>query len=100
MRYALDILAILMVVPKVQLVLADTVDVLDETRSSVSTVGQYSCFYFHLCPVLQIFCPGRVLSVCLLSAAGMSIILGVAEGEVFANDAEIQKSALQVSRWL
>ncbi len=39
-RYALDILAILMVVPKVQLVLADTVEVLDETRSSVSTVGQ------------------------------------------------------------
>lgn len=29
----------------------------------------------------------------------MSIILGVAEGEVFVNDAEIQKSALQV-RWL
>ena len=26
----------------------------------------------------------------------MSIILGVAEGEVFVNDAEIQKSALQV----
>ncbi|XP_045885076.1 DDB1- and CUL4-associated factor 1-like, partial [Micropterus dolomieu] len=64
-RYALDILAILMVVPKVQLVLADTVIVLDETRSPVSTVG-------------------------------MSIILGVAEGEVFVNDAEIQKSALQV----
>ncbi|XP_070787087.1 DDB1- and CUL4-associated factor 1-like [Enoplosus armatus] len=64
-RYSLDILAILMVVPKVQLVLADTVKVLDETRSPVSTVG-------------------------------MSIILGVAEGEVFVNDAEIQKSALQV----
>ncbi|KAM7401544.1 hypothetical protein PAMP_016851 [Pampus punctatissimus] len=64
-RYALDILAILAVVPKVQLVLADTVEVLDETRSPVSTVG-------------------------------MSIILGVAEGEVFVNDAEIQKSALQV----
>uniref|UniRef100_A0A3Q3BBL1 DDB1- and CUL4-associated factor 1 n=1 Tax=Kryptolebias marmoratus TaxID=37003 RepID=A0A3Q3BBL1_KRYMA len=64
-RYALDILAILTVVPKVQLVLADTVEVLDETRSSVSTVG-------------------------------MSIILGVAEGDVFVNDAEIQKSALQV----
>uniref|UniRef100_A0A3B4XQS5 DDB1- and CUL4-associated factor 1 n=1 Tax=Seriola lalandi dorsalis TaxID=1841481 RepID=A0A3B4XQS5_SERLL len=64
-RYALDILAILTVVPKVQLVLADTVDILDETRSPVSTVG-------------------------------MSIILGVAEGEVFVNDAEIQKSALQV----
>ncbi|XP_027133770.1 DDB1- and CUL4-associated factor 1 [Larimichthys crocea] len=64
-RYALDILAMLVVVPKVQLVLADTVDVLDETRSPVSTVG-------------------------------MSIILGVAEGEVFVNDAEIQKSALQV----
>uniref|UniRef100_UPI0037E818D7 DDB1- and CUL4-associated factor 1-like n=1 Tax=Semicossyphus pulcher TaxID=241346 RepID=UPI0037E818D7 len=64
-RYALDILAILMVVPKVQLVLADTVEVLDETNSPVSTVG-------------------------------MSIILGVAEGKVFVNDAEIQKSALQV----
>lgn len=33
-----------------------------------------------------------------VSAAGMSIILGVAEGEVFVHDAEIQKSALQVSR--
>uniref|UniRef100_A0A672Z847 DDB1- and CUL4-associated factor 1 n=1 Tax=Sphaeramia orbicularis TaxID=375764 RepID=A0A672Z847_9TELE len=64
-RYALDILAMLTVVPKVQLMLADTVDVLDENRSTVSTVG-------------------------------MSIILGVAEGEVFVNDAEIQKSALQV----
>ncbi|KAK5623295.1 DDB1- and CUL4-associated factor 1 [Crenichthys baileyi] len=64
-RYALDILAILTVVPKVQLVLADTVEVLDEDRSPVPTVG-------------------------------MSIILGVAEGEVFPNDAEIQKSALQV----
>ncbi|XP_024118657.1 DDB1- and CUL4-associated factor 1 isoform X1 [Oryzias melastigma] len=64
-RYALDILAILTVVPKVQLLLADTVEVLDENRSPVSTVG-------------------------------MSIILGVAEGEVFPNDAEIQKSALQV----
>lgn len=40
MRYALDILAILTVVPKVQLVLADTVEVLDESRSPVSTVGQ------------------------------------------------------------
>ncbi|XP_067360198.1 DDB1- and CUL4-associated factor 1-like isoform X2 [Channa argus] len=64
-RYALDILATLTVVPKVQLVLADTVQILDETRSPVSTVG-------------------------------MSIILGVAEGEVFFHDAEIQKSALQV----
>lgn len=40
MRYALDILAILTVVPKVQLVLADAVEVLDESRSPVSTVGQ------------------------------------------------------------
>uniref|UniRef100_A0A3Q2Q8K8 DDB1- and CUL4-associated factor 1 n=1 Tax=Fundulus heteroclitus TaxID=8078 RepID=A0A3Q2Q8K8_FUNHE len=64
-RYALDIVAILTVVPKVQLLLADTVDVIDENRSLVPTVG-------------------------------MSIILGVAEGEVFPNDAEIQKSALQV----
>lgn len=64
-RYVLDVLSILTVVPKVQLVLADTVDVLDENRLTVSTVG-------------------------------MGIILGVAEGEVFVNDAEIQKSALQV----
>ncbi|XP_023181303.1 DDB1- and CUL4-associated factor 1-like isoform X2 [Xiphophorus maculatus] len=64
-RFALDILAILTVVPKVQLVLTDTVEVIDENRSPVPTVG-------------------------------MSIILGVAEGEVFPNDAEIQKSALQV----
>ncbi|XP_029006472.1 DDB1- and CUL4-associated factor 1-like isoform X2 [Betta splendens] len=64
-RYALDILAMLTVVPKVQLVLADTVEVLDENRSPVSTIG-------------------------------MSIVLGVAEGEVFAQEAEIQKSALQV----
>lgn len=39
-RYALDILAILMVVPKVHLVLADTVEVVDESRSPVATVGQ------------------------------------------------------------
>nr|XP_014341962.1 PREDICTED: protein VPRBP isoform X2 [Latimeria chalumnae] len=64
-RYALDVLAILSVVPKTQLLLAEPVDVLDEAGSTVSTVG-------------------------------MSIILGVAEGEVFVNDAEIQKSALQV----
>ncbi|MGH0163904.1 UNVERIFIED_CONTAM: hypothetical protein FKN15_056130 [Acipenser sinensis] len=64
-RYALDVLAILTVVPKTQLLLAEPVDVLDESGSTVSTVG-------------------------------ISIILGVAEGEVFVNDAEIQKSALQV----
>lgn len=32
---------------------------------------------------------------CVL-CSGMSIVLAVAEGEVFVNDAEIQKSALQV----
>ncbi|KAK7916337.1 hypothetical protein WMY93_012098 [Mugilogobius chulae] len=64
-RYVLDILAILTVVPKVQLVLAETVDVEDENRLPVATVG-------------------------------MSIILGLAESEAFINDAEIQKSALQV----
>ncbi|KAK6318699.1 hypothetical protein J4Q44_G00099100 [Coregonus suidteri] len=64
-RFALDILAMLTVAPNVQLLLAETVDVLDEGGSTVCTVG-------------------------------MSIILGVAEGEVFVNDAEIQKSALQV----
>ncbi|KAL2101978.1 hypothetical protein ACEWY4_003739 [Coilia grayii] len=64
-RYALDILSILTIVPKTQLLLADPVAVLDEGGSTVSTVG-------------------------------MSIVLVVAEGEVFVNDAEIQKSALQV----
>ncbi|KAG7267288.1 hypothetical protein CRUP_000286 [Coryphaenoides rupestris] len=64
-RYALDILSMLTVVPKIQLLLADAVVVLDEGGSTVSTVG-------------------------------MSIVLMVAEGEVFVNDAEIQKSALQV----
>ncbi|CAL8325380.1 unnamed protein product [Merluccius merluccius] len=65
-RYALDILSMLTVVPKIQLLLADAVVVLDEGGSTVSTVG-------------------------------MSIVLMVAEGEVFVNDAEIQKSALQVA---
>ena len=32
----------------------------------------------------------------LFFSTGMSIILGIAEGEVFVNDAEVQKSALQV----
>ncbi|KAM4721194.1 DDB1- and CUL4-associated factor 1 [Rhinophrynus dorsalis] len=64
-RYALDVLAILTVVPKIQLQLAEPVDVLDEAGSTVSTVG-------------------------------MSIVLGVAEGEFFTHDAEIQKSALQI----
>ncbi|XP_063797456.1 DDB1- and CUL4-associated factor 1 isoform X2 [Pseudophryne corroboree] len=64
-RYALDVLAILTVVPKIQLQLAESVDVLDEAGSTVSTVG-------------------------------MSIVLGVAEGEFFTHDAEIQKSALQI----
>ncbi|XP_029455415.1 DDB1- and CUL4-associated factor 1 isoform X4 [Rhinatrema bivittatum] len=64
-RYALDVLAILTVVPKIQLQLAEPVDVLDEAGSTVSTVG-------------------------------IGIILGVAEGEFFIHDAEIQKSALQI----
>ena len=40
MRYALDILAILTVVPKVQLALAETVDVFDEGGSTFCTVGE------------------------------------------------------------
>ncbi|XP_018428604.1 PREDICTED: protein VPRBP [Nanorana parkeri] len=64
-RYALDVLAILTVVPKIQLQLSESVDVLDEAASTVSTVG-------------------------------MSIVLGVAEGELFTHDAEVQKSALQI----
>lgn len=39
-RYALDVLAILTVVPKIQLQLAEPVDVLDEAGSTVSTVGK------------------------------------------------------------
>ncbi|XP_043934787.1 DDB1- and CUL4-associated factor 1 [Protopterus annectens] len=64
-RYALDVLAILSVVPKTQLLLAESVSVLDESGSVTSNVG-------------------------------MSIVLEVAEGEIFVNDAEIQKSALQI----
>ncbi|CAF88454.1 unnamed protein product, partial [Tetraodon nigroviridis] len=63
--YALDVLAVLTLLPKVPLLLGDTVVVLDQN--------------------------GR-----LVSTPGMSILLGLAEGHAFANDAEIQKSALQV----
>lgn len=42
MRYALDILSILTVVPKTQLLLSEAVAVLDEGGSSVSTVGKSS----------------------------------------------------------
>lgn len=44
-RYALDILSMLTVVPKIQLLLADAVVVLDEGGSTVSTVGKcwWSC---------------------------------------------------------
>lgn len=42
----------------------------------------FSCDVFHL--------------IVCFSLSGMSIVLAVAEGEVFVNDAEIQKSALQV----
>ncbi|GCB66585.1 hypothetical protein scyTo_0000617 [Scyliorhinus torazame] len=64
-RSALDVLAVLTVVSKTQLLLAEPVDVMDEGSSTVTAVG-------------------------------MSIILGVAEGDIFLNDAETQKSALQV----
>ena len=44
MRYALDILSILTVVPKTQLLLSEAVAVFDEGGSSVSTVGKpYQC---------------------------------------------------------
>lgn len=42
MRYALDILSILTVVPKTQLLLSESVAVLDEGGSTVSTVGTCS----------------------------------------------------------
>lgn len=40
MRYALDILSILTVIPKTQLLLAENVAVLDEGGSTISTVGK------------------------------------------------------------
>lgn len=40
MRYALDILSILTVVPKTQLLLSEAVAVFDEGGSSVSTIGR------------------------------------------------------------
>ena len=46
MRYALDVLAILMLLPKAQLVLGPAVRVLDENNSPVSTPGQENL----LCP--------------------------------------------------
>lgn len=39
-RYALDILSILTVLPKTQLLLAENVAVLDEGGSTISTVGE------------------------------------------------------------
>lgn len=41
MRYALDILSILTVVPKTQLLLSEAVAVLDEGGSTVSSVGRF-----------------------------------------------------------
>lgn len=40
MRYALDILSVLTVIPKTQLLLAENVAVLDEGGSTISTVGK------------------------------------------------------------
>lgn len=39
-RYALDILSILTVIPKTQVLLSENVAVLDESGSSISTVGE------------------------------------------------------------
>lgn len=44
-RYALDILSILTVVPKTQLLLSEAVAVFDEGGSSVSTIG--TCYQQH-----------------------------------------------------
>lgn len=41
MRYALDILSILTVVPKTQLLMSEAVAVFDEGGSSVSTIGRH-----------------------------------------------------------
>lgn len=58
----------------------------------------YSCMLpVDLCPVKQ---KSDILFLTCFSylpfLSGMSIVLAVAEGEIFVNDAEIQKSALQV----
>ncbi|KTG35351.1 hypothetical protein cypCar_00040884, partial [Cyprinus carpio] len=45
-RYALDILSILTVIPKTQLLLSENVAVLDENGSTISTVGMsIVCWY-------------------------------------------------------
>lgn len=42
MRSVLEVLAVLTVVPSVRPLLADTVEVLDETDSTVCTVGKWT----------------------------------------------------------
>ena len=56
MRFALDVLAILTVVPKIQLQLAEPVDVLDEAGSTVSTVGRLYLAIFVIWSGFVFFC--------------------------------------------
>lgn len=60
-----------------------------ESLAQLQTQGfsSFNNFFFCVCVCFLSF---------LLFHLGMSIVLTVAEGEVFVNDAEIQKSALQV----
>lgn len=44
-RYALDILSILTVVPKTQILLCESIAVLDDGGATVSTVGKMKCSY-------------------------------------------------------
>lgn len=58
MRYALDVLAILTVVPKIQLQLAEPVDVLDEAGSTVSTVGKLNVVLINRTLINCLLCVG------------------------------------------
>lgn len=67
-RYALDILSTLTVIPKTQLLLAENVPVLDESGSTISTVGELFLFtlsttfnFIQIC-VCAIYCMLFVLT--------------------------------------
>lgn len=97
MRCVLEMLAVLTLVPSVRPLLADTVEVLDEAGTPVFTVGQWHCLILWPLPSHAPLILSDYVCVCVCVCAGMSIVLGMAEGEVFPADGDIQKAALQVS---
>lgn len=86
MRFALDVLAILTVVPKIQLQLAESVDVLDEAGSTVSTVGR-----LHLVTTLVFVNVCRCMHVCEGQGTASGVIL---QGIMFLFDISNSRSRL------